>query len=108
MGIRVIDKSEVRLLTLKQSFMRDSIYMILEVIGLVILVSQIIALGEYPLDGSAIKSYLDWLSMLWFLLEIATMLTNRRRRAIHDFLAGSVVIRDEFWNNNGGINAKLI
>jgi uncharacterized RDD family membrane protein YckC len=108
MGIRVIDKSEVRLLTLKQSFMRDSIYMLLQVIGLVILVSQIIELGEYPLDGSAIKSYLDWLSMLWFLLEIATILTNRRRRAIHDFLAGSVVIRDEFWNNGGGINAKLI
>jgi uncharacterized RDD family membrane protein YckC len=42
---------------------------------------------------------LDWLATLWFLLEIATMLTNEKRRAVHDFIAGSVVIRDEFWRN---------
>lgn len=29
----------------------------------------------------------------WFWAEVLTMLTNRRRRAIHDFIAGTVVIR---------------
>jgi len=30
----------------------------------------------------------------WLLLEIVTMLTNRKRRAVHDFIAGTVVIRE--------------
>lgn len=29
----------------------------------------------------------------WFGLEVVTMLTNNKRRALHDFIAGSVVIR---------------
>lgn len=30
---------------------------------------------------------------VWFLLEVFTMLFNRRRRALHDFIAGTVVVR---------------
>jgi uncharacterized RDD family membrane protein YckC len=105
MDVRVIDKSEKRLLTLKQSFMRDSIYIILEMIGLIVLISRIIQLGQYPFGESIITNYLDWLTILWFLLEIGTMLTNERRRAIHDFLADSVVIRDEFWKKEGRVSA---
>jgi uncharacterized RDD family membrane protein YckC len=29
----------------------------------------------------------------WLLLELATMLGNPHRRALHDFIAGSVVMR---------------
>ena len=29
----------------------------------------------------------------WTLLEVLTMLTNAKRRAIHDFIAGTVVVR---------------
>jgi uncharacterized RDD family membrane protein YckC len=28
----------------------------------------------------------------WFLLELITMLTNKKRRAVHDYIAGSVVV----------------
>jgi uncharacterized RDD family membrane protein YckC len=31
--------------------------------------------------------------LLWFLLEIITLFANKKRRALHDFIAGSVVIR---------------
>ena len=38
-----------------------------------------------------------WLSTaipgLWFLAEVLTMLTNEKRRALHDFIAGTVVVR---------------
>ncbi len=30
----------------------------------------------------------------WFLLEFVTMLANDQRRAVHDSLAGTVVVRD--------------
>jgi uncharacterized RDD family membrane protein YckC len=33
------------------------------------------------------------LPLLWFLAEVLTMLTNEKRRALHDFIAGTVVIR---------------
>lgn len=34
-----------------------------------------------------------WLPLLWFCAEVATMLTNEKRRALHDFIAGTVVVR---------------
>src|SRR5258708_4091991 len=30
---------------------------------------------------------------LWFIAEVLTMLTNEKRRALHDFIAGTVVVR---------------
>jgi uncharacterized RDD family membrane protein YckC len=35
-----------------------------------------------------------WIGVLWFWSEIVTMLFNRRRRALHDFIAGTVVLSD--------------
>ncbi len=29
----------------------------------------------------------------WWIAEIITMLTNEKRRAIHDYIAGTVVVR---------------
>lgn len=101
MDIRVVDKSETKLLTFQQSFMRDSIYILLETTGLMVLIFQIIELGQYPIEDNIVRDYLEWLATIWFLLEIATMLINERRRAIHDMLAGSVVIKEEFWKSNG-------
>ena len=37
---------------------------------------------------------------LWFLAEVLTMLTNDKRRALHDFIAGTVVVRT---NTEGSI-----
>lgn len=33
------------------------------------------------------------LPSLWFVAEVLTMLTNEKRRALHDFIAGTVVIK---------------
>jgi len=30
---------------------------------------------------------------IWFLAEAISMLTNKKRRAIHDYIAGTVVVR---------------
>ena len=37
---------------------------------------------------------------IWIWSEFIVLLTNRKRRAIHDFIAGTVVVR-EGPNNNG-------
>ena len=54
-----------------------------------------IANKGFPSDMNImLKAFLS-ISLLWFLLELITMLTNKKRRAIHDYIAGSVVIRYE-------------
>jgi uncharacterized RDD family membrane protein YckC len=36
---------------------------------------------------------LNWTSQAWLLAGMITMLSNHRRRAVHDYLAGTVVVR---------------
>lgn len=97
MKIRVVHVSEERLLSLREAFMRDSVYFALEVFGILVLASQIIQLGQYPQSDTLVDSFLSWLGFFWFLLEIVTMLNNPKRRAFHDLMAGSVVINDDYW-----------
>lgn len=46
---------------------------------------------EYPVAATYLWAY--WLCLIWSLLEMATMLFNEQRRAIHDFIAKTVVVR---------------
>lgn len=97
MNLRVIDKNEKQLLTFEQSLKRDSIPIFLETIGILFISVQIIRMGHLPSKNSFITQIIDWLGTIWFILEIVTMMTNDKRRALHDILADSVVIKDEYW-----------
>ncbi len=44
-------------------------------------------------DRDPIMRAIDSLLAIWFLAELFTMLGNERRRAIHDILANSVVVK---------------
>jgi uncharacterized RDD family membrane protein YckC len=97
MNLRVVDKNEQQLLTFEQSLKRDSIPIFLETIGILFISFQIIKLGYMPSRDSLITQMTDWLGVIWFILEIVTMMTNDKRRALHDLLANSVVIKNEYW-----------
>jgi uncharacterized RDD family membrane protein YckC len=97
MGVMVVNVSEDRLLSLNQAFKRDSIILFFDLLGLIFLSTEIIRLGEYPSGDYFAENLLSSLMVIWFLLEFITMLTNNKRRAIHDLLAGSVCIRAEYW-----------
>ncbi len=43
--------------------------------------------------ASETLAYLGLIILGWYLLELVTMLTNSKRRALHDFIAGTVVVR---------------
>jgi uncharacterized RDD family membrane protein YckC len=45
------------------------------------------------LGGLALRMA-NWLSYLWMGSELIVLLTNRRRRALHDFIGGTVVIHE--------------
>lgn len=44
-------------------------------------------------QGGLLRESLDNASTLWLVLELITMWSNAKRRAIHDFIAGTVVVR---------------
>ena len=94
--VRVLDLSESRLPTLRQAFFRDigEIGFDLVMLGqLVIAVSG----GTYAGGDEYLIPAVDalmWAGFGWTFLEIVTMLTNSKRRAVHDYIAHTVVVRD--------------
>jgi uncharacterized RDD family membrane protein YckC len=87
--IVVLDVSE-QSLTMRQAVLRDILGLILLCVGLTHNIPRIVQ----GIDISAPPNLLIVFSGLGlFLVEIVTMFTNDKRRALHDFIAGSVVIR---------------
>lgn len=37
-----------------------------------------------------------WISNLWVYSEFVVLLTNKRKRAIHDFIAGTVIVKEKY------------
>lgn len=95
MGVKLLDVSEQSLPSLWQAFKRDSVGIALNVFWIV-QVSYLVSAGRYvhgaELEGKA-GFLLKCASFLWFALEMLTLLTNEKRRALHDFIAGTVVIQ---------------
>jgi len=92
MRIKVLSVSETKL-SLRQALLRDIVPILLSSVSLVFWLPRILA---------GIKFELTWVdelslygSLAWFVVELVTMLTNAKRRAVHDLIAGSVVVRVE-------------
>jgi uncharacterized RDD family membrane protein YckC len=91
-GIKVVDLSETKLLSLKQSFLRDSFYVILQLLGFVYFLYRVAQTGDIDIIIMDYRNFIDYSFLGWMALELLSMLTNEKRRAIQDQLAGSVVI----------------
>lgn len=95
-GIRVIKNDESGTMSLPQAIIRDSVWIASYAIGMTLMTVKFIH-GE-SLDPSKYNIWeetLNWTGTAWFLLEITTALFSDRRRAIHDWMAGTVVVRNE-------------
>lgn len=42
--------------------------------------------------------FYNWASKIWIYSEFIVLLTNKRKRAIHDFIAGTVIVRAKYVN----------
>jgi uncharacterized RDD family membrane protein YckC len=99
--IRVIDFKTEGKIILWQSLLRESIPVVLGIGMLGHNLYSIVTRSESQTAMEAIQIAVTgsqfWLfasiPMLWFLVEIITMLTNEKRRALHDYIAGTVVVR---------------
>lgn len=81
-------------LTFKRAFYRDAVIIGTFVVLLFIQASPILE-GENPLLVVENQAFnvLVWVQFSWLIIEFVTMLTNNKRRAVHDYIAGSVVTR---------------
>jgi uncharacterized RDD family membrane protein YckC len=96
MRVKVLDISENKL-SMLQALKRDLIPIILICIGIVMELTQRINIenANDSLNAYNIATNLvTYIGIVWFMAEIVTMLFNNQRRALHDFIAGSVVIKE--------------
>jgi uncharacterized RDD family membrane protein YckC len=42
--------------------------------------------------------FYTWVSNLWIFSEFIVLLTNKRKRAIHDYIAGTVIVKGKYIN----------
>jgi uncharacterized RDD family membrane protein YckC len=92
MGIRVVDVSGCAL-KMKQAVLRDSIWIAFWAWGFPAHLGLVLR-GINPYAASNTHANLmQSASTALFFVELVTMRTNSKRRALHAFLAGSVVIR---------------
>ena len=86
-SIRVVqNQDENILLSFRQSFMRDSI-------GVAIFMLQILILAFNYGDTEIGEQIISLSTLVWIVAEMVTMLFNKKRRSIHDYIANSVVVK---------------
>jgi uncharacterized RDD family membrane protein YckC len=94
--VKVVSLDETPL-TMRQAVLRDSPGLLFQLAYLPLAVMHLdwlIALRRG--DETEIPQWfhvLGYGALLMLFIELATMLTNRKRRALHDFIAGSVVVK---------------
>ena len=93
MRIKVVTLSE-RPIRFRHAALRDSPSILVGAVDLTWGITTTLA-GNNPFRelGQRLPAALGLASVAWCFLELITMLSNRRRRAIHDWIAGTVVVR---------------
>lgn len=99
--VRVVDAETEEPISYRKAFLRDAVPILLVFPLHARSLYQLMTGAEYPeiqsnLDLSAPAGAIAWttfITLIWWFAEIVTMLTNEKRRAIHDFIAGTVVVR---------------
>jgi uncharacterized RDD family membrane protein YckC len=91
--VKVLHVSETRNINLKESIFRDIVYLSVEIFGLCYFLFPALRSNRLATFVQDFSNFSGTPLFIWNLLELITMLANSKRRAIHDFLARSVVIR---------------
>lgn len=106
--VRVLNVNEDRLPTVRQAILRDIGTIYCAALGLGYTLYQI-ATHSYTAKAGFSHTFLivvGTINIGWFLLEFATMVTNEKRRAFHDLLAGTVVVREGYYALESGLRLR--
>jgi uncharacterized RDD family membrane protein YckC len=79
---------------MRQAILRDILIIVINTVSLALSLYLVLSgAGIHSPDFFSLQSYIALAAFAWFVAEILTMLTNEKRRALHDFIAGTVVVR---------------
>ena len=94
MQIKIVSYPDESPISYRQAFIRELPYTILLVFNLVLTVTLIVN-PERSFDPvmKAMAVFPALTGFLWILVEMVTMLFNAKRRAVHDLIAKTVVIK---------------
>lgn len=93
--VRVVNALTEEPITFRHALLRDCVAISIS-IPLLIYNSYLLLIESPVRESSALNELANWTTYIrgiWWLVEIITMLTNDKRRAVHDFIAGTVVVR---------------
>jgi uncharacterized RDD family membrane protein YckC len=93
--IKVLDLSENKI-SMTQAFLRECVYVGINLIEVTLLIKLRFGTSTDPAALGRVAAYLAVTSLIWTVLEIVTTLFSERRRALHDFIAGTVVVRTDY------------
>lgn len=92
-GIVVIDAKTEGRIGFKHAALRDSVLLAINLVNYVIVMIAWNGGGKLTETMQQTIMWVGLFALVWGLLELITMLFNEKRRAIHDFIGGTVVIR---------------
>lgn len=94
----------------KEAFLRHSVVLVITLLSGAIMTVCLLQADEttfvnlswlkrtaYVMSFSpAFFVFYNWVNNIWFYGELIVLLTNKRKRAIHDFIAGTVIVRTKY------------
>ena len=92
-GVTVLSNRGEVPISFRQAVIRESPYIVLLLIGWAIVTANLLTSGDLNIPWW-VYNLLTFAAFIWFALELITMLFNDKRRALHDHIAGTVVVRD--------------
>ena len=96
--VRIVDARTHGPISFRRAFLRDSIPILANIPSIAISTHELVirTMSNKPWPSEENTGGVEWgflIIVCWLTAEAITMLTNRKRRAIHDFVAGTVVVR---------------
>ncbi|AOW10412.1 RDD family protein [Flavobacterium gilvum] len=105
-GIKII-KLNGESIDWKEAILRHSVLLVLTLLSVIMMTSCLLSADETIFNNLGWlkrSQYLmslsptffliyTWVSNIWIYSEFIVLLTNKRKRAIHDFIAGTVIVR---------------
>jgi uncharacterized RDD family membrane protein YckC len=96
MDVKVLDHDTEAEINVKQAVRRESVNLGLNIIWVLLIIAISTALetsGTITMSLSYGVMVFSFLAMVWGISEFVTMLFNDKRRAIHDYIGKTVVVR---------------
>lgn len=90
MSVKVVNYLDGDDISFKQAFMRDAVAILITLFSVAML--PVDSVENLPAQYNELLIWILTVSLAWFIIDIITMLSNEKRRTMHDYIAGTVVI----------------